>query len=358
MGTCRGRFITKRPRRGLSAATWLRCLAEPICAQGKTRCCTDANCVTALDACASTPCVPPAPVGRAGQLSGAHCAEKHTRRVLILYPDSNLNRSALVVGEAIRKRIAGALGTPNIKTHGEFLDLSQFSDDAHRQRVVRYPGRKVRSHSRSMSWWRLARTASRRSPAIASLLVSQRSDRVLLRVASATLATIDLPARCGGHSSASSTFASTVSLAERLQPDARHLVVIAGRCTVRPAMGADCPQINSPSRRSGSRRATWSVLPRDALLAEVANLSRDTIVVVPHDLPGRDRQGLPARRHRRRRSANASKCAGLQPLRYASSAAERWGIHDLLRGGRHRDGRSPCSISWAASTPSVTARRA
>jgi hypothetical protein len=26
----------------------------------------------------------------------------------------------------------------NIKTHGEFLDLSQFSDDGHRQRVVQY----------------------------------------------------------------------------------------------------------------------------------------------------------------------------------------------------------------------------
>ena len=32
--------------------------------------------------------------------SGVH-AQEDTRRVLILYPDSNVNRSALVVGEAI-----------------------------------------------------------------------------------------------------------------------------------------------------------------------------------------------------------------------------------------------------------------
>src|SRR4249920_1660357 len=71
-----------------------------------------------------------------GGFSGAH-AQEATRRVLILYPDSNVNRSALVVGEAIRKRLLER-SAENIKTHGEFLDLSQFSDDAHRRQVVQY----------------------------------------------------------------------------------------------------------------------------------------------------------------------------------------------------------------------------
>src|SRR5262245_24805780 len=69
-------------------------------------------------------------------LCGAQTQES-SRRVLILYPDSNVNRSALVAGEAIRKRLLER-SSANVKTHGEFLDLSQFSDDAHRQRVARY----------------------------------------------------------------------------------------------------------------------------------------------------------------------------------------------------------------------------
>ena len=55
-------------------------------------------------------------------------AQDATRRVLILYPDSNVNRSALVAGEAIRKRLLER-SSANVKTHGEFLDLSKFSDD-------------------------------------------------------------------------------------------------------------------------------------------------------------------------------------------------------------------------------------
>src|SRR5688500_18301244 len=62
-------------------------------------------------------------------------AREATRRALILYPDSNVNRSALVVGEAVRKRLLERSST-SIKTHGDFLDLSQFDDAGHRRRVV------------------------------------------------------------------------------------------------------------------------------------------------------------------------------------------------------------------------------
>src|SRR4029453_17183590 len=64
-------------------------------------------------------------------------AQDATRRVLILYPDSYVNRSGLAAGDAIRRRFLQR-GHADIKTFGEFLDLSQFSDDGYRQLMVRH----------------------------------------------------------------------------------------------------------------------------------------------------------------------------------------------------------------------------
>ena len=217
--------------------------------------------------------------------SGVH-AQEDTRRVLILYPDSNVNRSALVVGETIRKRLFEH-SAMNIKTHGEFLDLSQFSDDEHRQRVVRYLAEKYARTSLDV--------VLALGPDSLGTVVDNRSllfpnvPIVFCCTSSATLANVDLPREATGIVG-DFDISKTLSLAERLQPDARHLVVIAGAAPFdRRWVQTARNQLTEQEKRFKTRYLVG--LPRDALLKEVANLSRDTIVItltIFRDGTGRD----------------------------------------------------------------------
>jgi PAS domain S-box-containing protein len=210
----------------------------------------------------------------AGWTSGVR-AQDALRRVLILHPDSYLNRSALITGDAIRKRLLER-GHTDIKTQGEFLDLSQFSDEGHRQRVVRHLADKY-AHTPLdvvvvLGPDSLATLAGNRG------LLAPNAPIVFCCISSTTLAGIDLPRDATGIVS-EFDIARTVSLAERLQPDARRLVVIAGAAPFdqRWAQAAR-RQLAAHEKRLDTRYLVG--LPRDALLAEVARLSRDTIVVV------------------------------------------------------------------------------
>jgi len=58
------------------------------------------------------------------------------RRLLVLYPDSDIP-AVSNVSEGIRKKLASQ-SSLKVQTFREFLDLSRFPNEAHRQRVVRY----------------------------------------------------------------------------------------------------------------------------------------------------------------------------------------------------------------------------
>mgnify|MGYP003693724739 CR=1 FL=1 len=142
---------------------------------------------------------------------------------LILYPDSNANRSALVVGEAIRKRLLERSARTS-KRMGNFSIFRNFQTTGTRQRVVRYLAEKYAAHRtrcRGGAWSDSLRT-----------VVNNRSLRFptfrscLLRVAGKTCQHRSAPRRARIINEFD--ISKTVSLAERLQPDARHLVVIAG----------------------------------------------------------------------------------------------------------------------------------
>ena len=202
-------------------------------------------------------------------------AQEATRRALILYPDSNVNRSALVVGEAVRKRLLERSST-SIKTHGEFLDLSQFDDAGHRRRVVRYLAEKY-AHTPfdvvvALGPDSLSTIVDNRS------LLAPKVPIVFCCASSATLADIDLPGDATGIIS-EFDISKTVSLAERLQPDARQLVVIAGAAPFdRRWVQIARKQLAAHEQRLNARYLVG--LPHDELLTEVGNLSRDTIVLV------------------------------------------------------------------------------
>src|SRR5580765_7599617 len=113
---------------------WLRssckCLTEPICAQGKVGMPHGRRLRERSGRVRLWPLALLLLSVLAGWTSGVR-AQDATRRVLILHPDSYLNRSALIAGDAIRKRLLER-GHTDIKMQGEFLDLSQFSDEGHR----------------------------------------------------------------------------------------------------------------------------------------------------------------------------------------------------------------------------------
>src|SRR5262245_33163635 len=210
----------------------------------------------------------------ASQPAGVH-AQDALQRVLILHPESYVNHSALVAGDAIRRRLQEQ-GHADIKTHGEFLDLSQFSDEGYRRRVVQHLADKYANT-------RLDVVVALGPDSLATVLHNRdlppfKAPLVFCCTSSATLAGMDLPGDVTGIVS-EFDIARTVSLAERLQPDARHLVVIAGAAPFDQRWAQNARrQLAEHEKR---RKARYLLgLPRDELLAEVAKLRRDTIVVV------------------------------------------------------------------------------
>jgi len=95
---------------------------------------------------------------------------------------------------------------------------------------------------------------------------------------SATLTGVDLPRDATGIIS-EFDISKTASLAERLQPNARQLIVIAGAAPFdRRWAQIARQQLAAHEKRLNTRYLVG--LPHDELLTEVANLPRDTIVIV------------------------------------------------------------------------------
>jgi PAS domain S-box-containing protein len=220
-----------------------------------------------------------------GQSPGAH-AQDALQRVLILHPESYVNHSALVAGDAIRRRLQER-GHADIKTHGEFLDLSQFSDEGYRRRVSRHLADKY-AHTP------LDVVVTLGPDSLATALGNRdlppfKVPIVFCCTSSATLAGIDLPRDATGIVS-EFDIARTVSMARRLQPDARHLVVIAGAAPFDRRWAQNARrQLAEHEKRLDTRYLLG--LSRDDLLAEVMKLPRDTIVLlltIFRDGAGRD----------------------------------------------------------------------
>ena len=63
-------------------------------------------------------------------------AQQQERRLLVLYPDSDIP-AVSTVSEGLRQKLASRSAL-KVQTFREFLDLSRFPNEAHRERVVRY----------------------------------------------------------------------------------------------------------------------------------------------------------------------------------------------------------------------------
>ena len=216
---------------------------------------------------------------------GASPARVREHRVLFLFPDSDAITAAATVTKAVRKVLVEHAPL-KIQTFSEFLELSRFPDEAHRRRVVGHLAEKY-AQARPDLVLALGPDALRIAIADRSVLAPEAAI-VFCCVSPVTLATMEPPADVTGIVSEFDV-SQTLALARRLQPDARHLVVIAGAAPfdLRWAQTA---------RNQLSRDAQFDVrylvgLPRETLLEEVSKLGRDTIVIlltVFKDGAGRD----------------------------------------------------------------------
>jgi signal transduction histidine kinase len=203
------------------------------------------------------------------------CAQDAVRRALILYPENNVYRQGLIVGEAFRKRLREQ-SSVDIEAFSDFLDLSRFPEEGHRQRIVGYLAEKYAQTAPDLVF--------AVGPEVLQLLSSNRGvlmPNVPIVTCCMLPETVAAIGRLGDVAGVASEvdLANTLALAERLQPKARRLVVIAGASAFEQRWTAIVRAQLAP--HEGRFLTKYLVgLAREALAKEVAHLPRDTIVIV------------------------------------------------------------------------------
>jgi PAS domain S-box-containing protein len=195
------------------------------------------------------------------------------RRLLVLYPDSDIP-AVSNVSEGIRKKLASQ-SSLKVQTFREFLDLSRFPNEAHRQRVVRYLSEKYADTNLD--------AIVALGPDSLRIAVENRPQLapgvpiVFCCTSPNTLSAIERPPDVTGVVSEFDV-TRTVEIARRLQPAARQLVVVAG------AAPFDLRWVEIARRQLESQRdleIRYLVgLSREDLFSQVGKLSPDTILIV------------------------------------------------------------------------------
>jgi len=218
-------------------------------------------------------------------LGSSSRAQDHLKRLLIVYPDSSESRAAVLAGEAVRSRFSQASSGWLVQTHTEFLDRTQFPGKEHKDRFVRYLNDKY---------------GDARPDAVlafgADSLEAVLSYRKSLGVNVPVVFCVIPPAGVGvtlEHDTAGIVseydVTKTVSLARQLQPNARHLVVVAGS-TAFDRKGALIAKEQLVDIEKQLKTRYLIGLSDEALERELANVPRDTIIVLLSKLtdgPGR-----------------------------------------------------------------------
>ena len=196
------------------------------------------------------------------------------RRVLILHSFNYTFPATAVISEAVRKRLLERF-PQSLEIEADFLDLARRPDATHALRMANF----VREKYANVHFDLVLVIGFTGIPFILQYrdLVGPGVPVVFSDVTRATYETMRLPPDVTGVISELYP-EKTLELAERLQPSARRLVVISGsdnldrrwRETARKAIEAHHPKFETEY---------WSDLTYDALLADVARLPSDTIVL-------------------------------------------------------------------------------
>lgn len=202
-------------------------------------------------------------------------AQEKARRVLMLYPYSNLFPVSVITGEAARKRMTERSRQP-LELYSDFLDLGRFSGEAHETRTARYLVDKYRDRKPDV--------VMVLGPQSLRFAVKYQADLgfdvpiIFCCTSRARLAALNPTGNVTGIISAFD-LTKTLALAQRLQPDASHIVVVAG------ATEFDQQSAQIARRQLASYEQKYDTkylvgLRYDDLMEDLKRLPRDTIVIL------------------------------------------------------------------------------
>ena len=197
------------------------------------------------------------------------------RRVLLLYPYNNLFPVSVTVGEAVRKRLVER-SPSSLELYTDFLDLGRFSGQEHENLTARYLIQKYQD--------RRPDVVVTLGPQSLRFVVNNQFDLgfdvpiIFCCTSRSRLAVMNSQRNVTGIIS-EFDLTKTMELAQRLQPDAQHIVVIAG------AAEFDQQWIRIARQQLAAYEQKYETkylvgLPVDELLEYVKRLSRDTIVIL------------------------------------------------------------------------------
>src|SRR5262245_52723262 len=202
-------------------------------------------------------------------------AQQRARRVLMLYPYSNLFPLSVITGEAARKRLVERSSEP-LDLYTDFLDLGRFSGRAYEARTAAYLADKYRDRKPDV--------VMTLGPQALRFVIANEGDLrfdvpvVFCCTSRARLAAMNPPANVTGIIS-EFDLTKTLALAQRLQPDARRMVVVTGASQFDQAWVQIARDQLAPHERRYDIKYLVG-LPYDELMDNLKRLPPDTIVIL------------------------------------------------------------------------------
>jgi PAS domain S-box-containing protein len=201
-------------------------------------------------------------------------AQEVPRRVLLLYPYDSVSPATLTAGTAIRKRLLEE-SLSKIDIHSAFLDLARFPTEIDQLRSTRFLAEKYADN-----------------PPEIIMPLSPEAQRFAIRYRGTFAPNVPIVFCCVTPEIAAATdrpsdvtgiygefdAGKTIALAQKLQPDARNLVVISGASEMdQQWLASVLNQIKPYEDHLGIEY--WIGLPYETLLDRVSHLPRETIVL-------------------------------------------------------------------------------
>jgi signal transduction histidine kinase len=205
-----------------------------------------------------------------GSLAGR--AEERLQRVLLLYPADNTQPATASAGAAVGKRLRDR-SPAKIAFYTEFLDLIRFPTETDQLRAGQFLAEKY-AHTSIDILMPVGAVALRFALKYRRIVAPNAP---IVFCCSTPGAIADLPSDVTGVFS-EVDFAKTMILAQRLQPEARDLVVVSGSSEFdRQGLEPIRKQLEPYERRFNTNY--WLGLPYETLLERVSHLPRETIVI-------------------------------------------------------------------------------
>ena len=202
-------------------------------------------------------------------------AGERAQRVLILYPYSNLFPISVIAGEAARKRMSQR-SPESFEFYSDFLDLGRFSGEAHEARTARYLIDKYRDRKPDV--------VIVLGPQSLRFTIKYQADLgfdvpiIFCCTSRARLAAFNPPNNVTGIISEFDS-TKTLALAQRLKPDARHVVVVAG-ATEFDQQSAQIARHQLAAYDEKYDMKYLVGLRHEDLIEELKRLPRDTIIIL------------------------------------------------------------------------------